>query len=125
MIEGTIRENILYGISREISDDKITDYLENFNCDFLKKNRKYDLEFQIKNDGSGLSSGQKQRLSIVRALLNMPKVILLDEATVNIDEEIEENIVLNIKKKFTDTSILAISHRNSLIKYADSILELK
>jgi ABC-type multidrug transport system fused ATPase/permease subunit len=125
LIEGTIRENILYGISREISDDKITDYLENFNCDFLKKNRKYDLEFQIKNDGSGLSSGQKQRLSIVRALLNMPKVILLDEATVNIDEEIEENIVLNIKKKFTDTSILAISHRNSLIKYADSILELK
>jgi ABC-type bacteriocin/lantibiotic exporter with double-glycine peptidase domain len=55
----------------------------------------------------------------------MPKVILLDEATVNIDETIEENIVLNIKKMFTDTSILAISHRNSLIKYADKFLELK
>jgi ABC-type multidrug transport system fused ATPase/permease subunit len=125
LIEGTIKENILYGISREISNDNINDCLENFNCDFLKKNGKYDLEFQIKNDGSGLSSGQKQRISIVRALLNMPKVILLDEATVNIDEAIEENIVLNIKKMFTDTSILAISHRNSLIKYADKFLELK
>ena len=125
LIEGTIKENILYGISREISNDNINDCLENFNCDFLKKNGKYDLEFQIKNDGSGLSSGQKQRISIVRALLNMPKVILLDEATVNIDEAIEENIVLNIKKMFTDTSVLAISHRNSLIKYADKFLELK
>jgi ABC-type uncharacterized transport system fused permease/ATPase subunit len=47
------------------------------------------------------------------------------ESSFGVSEEIEENIVLNIKKKFTDTSILAISHRNSLIKYADSILELK
>ena len=93
-------------------------------CDFLKNNQTYDLEAKIKDDGSGLSSGQKQRLSLARAILNSPKVIILDEATVNIDENIEEKIILNIKKILPDSLILAISHRNSLRKYADKIISM-
>ena len=124
LIEGTIRENILYGNNMSLNNSIIEECLALCECDFLKKNQTYDLEAKIKDDGSGLSSGQKQRLSLARAILNSPKVIILDEATVNIDENIEEKIILNIKKILPDSLILAISHRNSLRKYADKIISM-
>lgn len=124
LIEGTIKDNILYGIKNNVEDKYIEQALTICSCDFLIENGVYNLDMKIKDDGSGLSSGQKQRLSLVRAALNKPKILILDEATVNIDENVEENIILNMKKLFPDTTILAVSHRNSLRKFADKFLEL-
>ena len=124
LIEGTIKDNILYGNKNKISYDEIEKVLSICACDFLLKNDDYNLELKIKDDGSGLSSGQKQRLSLARAILNKPKILVLDEATVNIDEYIEESIMLNIKRILPNTTILAVSHRNSLKKFADKFLEL-
>ena len=124
LIEGTIRDNILYGLHKEINNNEIQNILEICQCNFINDEAIYSLKYQIKDDGSGLSSGQKQRLSLARAILNKPKVLILDEATVNIDEILEEKIIKNIKKLLPDTIILAVSHRKSLEKYADRIIKL-
>tara|TARA_X000000950_G_scaffold180078_1_gene218413 strand:+ start:35334 stop:36944 length:1611 start_codon:yes stop_codon:yes gene_type:complete len=124
LIEGTIKDNILYGIKNNVENKYIEEALIMCSCDFLIENGAYNLDMKIKDDGSGLSSGQKQRISLVRAALNKPKILILDEATVNIDENVEENIIFNMKKLFPDTTILAVSHRNSLKKFADKFLEL-
>tara|TARA_B100000035_G_C20909452_1_gene513259 strand:- start:108 stop:956 length:849 start_codon:yes stop_codon:yes gene_type:complete len=125
LIEGTVSENILYGIHDKISNQEIEDALKICHCEFLKKQGVYSLNYQIKDDGSGLSAGQKQRIALARAILNKPRLIILDEATVNIDELLEEKIILNIKKFLPKTVYLAVSHRKSLKKHADKIINLE
>ena len=83
--------------------------LELCRCDFLKKDDNFDLNLYLDNEGSGLSSGQRQRISIARALIGNPKILILDEATVNIDEDNELKF-LKICCYFKCT-IFVISHR--------------
>ena len=125
LIEGTILQNLTYGINKNIKYKKITKILKICKCDFLlNKKNKFQLNHILKDEGSGLSSGQKQRIAIARAILSDPKIIILDEATVNIDEKNEFQIINNIKKYNNNCTILAISHRESLKKFADQVINL-
>ena len=91
---------------------------------FFKENGKYNLNFHLNDEGSGLSSGQRQRISIARAILKNPAILILDEATVNIDEKTEYNILKNIRENYRTCTIFAISHRKSLENFADQIINL-
>tara|TARA_B100000427_G_scaffold324112_2_gene328667 strand:+ start:305 stop:1918 length:1614 start_codon:yes stop_codon:yes gene_type:complete len=126
LIEGSILENINYGsIKDSVNINKIYNALKICNCDFLKNENGYNLDFHLDNEGSGLSSGQRQRLSIARAIYKEPKILIIDEATVNIDEKNEYEILKNIKENFKECSIFAISHRKSLKQFSDQIIEIK
>jgi ABC-type bacteriocin/lantibiotic exporter with double-glycine peptidase domain len=125
LIEGTILQNLTYGLNKNIEKKKIVKILKLCKCDFLlNKKNNFQLNHFLKDEGSGLSSGQKQRIAIARAILSEPKIIILDEATVNIDEKNEFQIISNIKKYNNNCTILAISHRESLKKFADQVINL-
>jgi ABC-type multidrug transport system fused ATPase/permease subunit len=123
LIEGTVRENLCYGLARNPTDEEIHEAVKTAECQFI-----YDwelaLEHPITEQGQGLSAGQKQRLCLARALLRHPKVLLLDEATANLDSETEERLLETFKKLKTKMTLLIITHRPASLAIADRVVEL-
>lgn len=83
------------------------------------------LEVKINSKGSNLSQGQRQLISIGRAILRKPKILLMDEATASIDEKSNLLIQSIIHKKFKETTILTITHRPDTLKTYDTIVYMK
>lgn len=123
LIKGTIKENLCYGISFDVSEEEIYNALDSVALkDFIALK---GLDYQIAEDQSGLSSGQKQRICLARAILNKPQLLVLDEATSNLDDATEQEIakvLLNLKNKCT---IVIVSHRPGILKWADKIITLQ
>ena len=94
VFDGTIKENLLYGNNKLIEDHKLYETIEEFN---FFGNDKISLEYQVNN--KSLSSGQLQKISFMRSLLNDTKLLLLDESTSNIDVESKSHIKDVLKQK--------------------------
>ena len=82
------------------------------------------LDFAIEENGNNLSSGEKQLICICRAILRQNKVIILDEATANIDLVTEQRIQCLIKEKFEGCTVITIAHRLQTIIESDKVLVL-
>ena len=123
LIPGTIRENLNYGAHAPYSADDMRASLIKAECGFVFEFPE-ELEHQITEQGEGLSAGQKQRLSLARALLRNPKVLILDEATANLDYETEATLVETLRHLKGDITICAVSHREAMGLIADSDLNL-
>lgn len=121
IIVGTIKENILLGIKNksEITDEMIKKSLEKAQLDFPE----FDLNFFVAEQAT-LSTGQKQRLSIARAILRKPKLLIFDEATANLDGETEEKFIENIKDLLKEVTAVIISHKSSFDQLATTVLTL-
>ena len=91
--------------------------------EFINK-LKLKLGTLIGEKGGKLSGGQRQRIALARALFNKPKILILDEATSNIDIKTEEKIIDSIIKNFKLTLII-VSHRKNLQKFSNKIFNLK
>ncbi|MBO6794987.1 MAG: ABC transporter ATP-binding protein [Balneolaceae bacterium] len=124
LFEGTIRENILFPRPNATEADLQAAvkgaYVDEFTDRFEE-----GLETVIGERGVKLSGGQKQRISIARALLADPKVIILDEATSNLDTESETYIQKSLDDLMKDRTTFVIAHRLSTIKKADQILVIE
>ncbi|SNS83093.1 ATP-binding cassette, subfamily B, MsbA [Ekhidna lutea] len=124
LFEGTIRENILFprpdATEAELLDAVKGAYVNEFTDRFED-----GLDTVIGERGVKLSGGQKQRISIARALLANPKVIILDEATSNLDTESETYIQKSLDGLMKDRTTFVIAHRLSTIKKADQILVIE
>ena len=80
----------------------------------------------ISEKSTNISGGQKQRIGIARALYKNPKLLILDETTSSLDQEIEFKILENLKKKYKNMTIILISHRTSTLKqFADYSFKIK
>jgi ABC-type multidrug transport system fused ATPase/permease subunit len=80
------------------------------------------LNIMIEDGGTNLSVGQRQLICIARAFISKPKILLMDEATANIDEKTDQAVQALIKSEFSDTTVITITHRlNTIIQY-DKIL---
>lgn len=121
LIEGTVLDNLRYGLTREPSSDEIDEALAAAECGFLKD---LGLSHKLTEQGQGLSAGQKQRLALARALLRRPALLVLDEATSNLDGETEARIVETLTRLKGRMTILAVSHRPALLALADRRLIL-
>lgn len=122
LIKGSLRDNLVYGLKKEVSDDEIYQALDKASMtSFIQK---VGLNYEINEDQSGLSAGQKQRLCIARAVLNKPKLLVLDEASANLDEVTEEEIAFSILKLKEKCTIVVVSHRPGMLKYVDKVLTL-
>lgn len=123
LIEGDIRDNLRYGLSREPDDAEIEAALAAAECGFLNALPR-GLGHRLTEQGQGLSAGQKQRLALARALLRRPAVLILDEATSNLDAETEARIVETLSRLKGRMTIVAVSHRPALLALADRRLIL-
>ena len=79
------------------------------------------LNTKIGEKGYKISGGQRQRIALARCLYRETKIIVLDEATSSLDRETEEKIFKNIKENYNNITIIFVTHRNSLVKFADKV----
>ncbi len=123
LIKGSIRENLLYGIKFSVQEDEIWKCLSLVRLHTFVE--KVGLNYVIQEDQSGLSAGQKQRICLARAFLNKPTLLILDEATANLDEKTEADVALAVESMKNKCTTVIVSHRKGIIKYVDNLLELK
>ncbi|WP_443632358.1 ABC transporter ATP-binding protein [Candidatus Marifrigoribacter sp. Uisw_064] len=121
---GTIRENILFPRPNASEEELQTAVNGAYVNEFTDKFED-GLDTIIGERGVKLSGGQKQRISIARALLANPKIIILDEATSNLDTESESFIQKSLHSLMKDRTTLVIAHRLSTIQQADQILVIE
>ncbi|MGD9963756.1 MAG: ABC transporter ATP-binding protein [Candidatus Izemoplasmatales bacterium] len=124
LFSGTIESNIRLR-NEEITDAEILESCKYVNADqFIQKlPKKYDEP--VRERGNNFSSGQKQLLSFARTLVHKPKMMILDEATANIDTETEKLIQESLKKMMNIGTTIVVAHRLSTIQHADQIIVMR
>ncbi len=124
LFEGTIRENILFPRPLATDEELIYSVKAAYVHEFTDRFEK-GLDTIIGERGVKLSGGQRQRIAIARALLANPKIILLDEATSNLDNESERYIQKSLELLMKNRTTFVIAHRLSTIQQADQILVIE
>ena len=126
LFSGTIRENLLF-VQPNATDDECLQVLNRAACQSLLDRAENGLDSVIGEGGVKVSGGEKQRLSIARALLRKPNILVFDEATSSLDSITEEEItetIKNVSEEVNHITIL-IAHRLSTIMHADKIFVLE
>ena len=121
LIEGTLRYNI--DPTNCYTDKEIIDILSEVGLDEFIVNK--NLDYQIEDNGVNISIGEKQLICIARALLKKTKIILMDEATANIDYKTESFLQNSINQGLKDSTVITIAHRIKTIINYDKIIVLK
>jgi ATP-binding cassette, subfamily B, bacterial len=123
LFNGSVRENLLFG-NPSASEAELEEALTAaFAIDFVRK-LPGRLDSKVGERGVKLSVGEKQRLSIARALLKDPPILVLDEATASVDTETEREIQAALQRLLLGRTSFVIAHRLSTIRQADQILVL-
>jgi ABC-type multidrug transport system fused ATPase/permease subunit len=126
LLDDTIRNNIAFGFQEEDIDESLIRkllILLKLSNPSHKKNIKSD--YIIGEGGKRISGGQKQRIAIARALYRNPSFLIFDEATNSLDEKTENDILNMIYKIRDNKTIIFVTHKTSMLKYCDYILEFK
>lgn len=123
LFSGTIRSNIV------LREDSFTDDEINAACKYVNANHFIDrlangLDEEVRERGNNFSAGQRQLLSFARTIIHKPSVMILDEATANIDTETELLIQDSLEKMMNIGTMLIVAHRLSTIQHADNIIVL-
>jgi len=121
LFDGSVRENIAYG-RRDATDAEIEDAARRANAHEFIVKLPGQYETSIGERGVKLSGGQQQRLAIARAILASPQILILDEATSNLDTESEQLIQASMATLLAGRTTFVIAHRLSTIRRADMIL---
>ncbi len=123
LFTGTIKENIRYG-KLDATDEEVYEAAKLSNADKFIKHLPHGYDTVITGNGEGLSQGQRQLLSIARAALNNPPVLILDEATSSIDTRTEKIVQDGMDKLMKGRTVFVIAHRLSTIRNSDLIMVL-
>ena len=121
LFAGTVKENIAYG-KEGATEEEIINAAKAASAHGFIKRLPSGYDTMITEDGGNLSSGQKQLLTIARAMLSDPKILILDEATSNVDTMTEQRIQKAFLKMMEGRTSFIIAHRLSTIREADLIL---
>jgi len=126
LFSGTIKENLMF-VNPAAPEEELYDVLNKASCQNLLSRAEKGLDTMIGEGGLKLSGGEKQRLSIARALLRRPKLLIFDEATSSLDSLTEEEITTTIRDVSTTGNqiTILIAHRLSTIMHADRIYVLE
>ena len=121
LFDGSVRDNIAYG-RHDATGDEVEDAARRANAHEFIERLPERYETFIGERGVKLSGGQQQRLAIARAILARPQILILDEATSNLDTESEQLIQASMADLLADRTTFVIAHRLSTIRLADLIL---
>lgn len=122
IISGTIRDNILYGIKREVSDDEIMNATKlAYVYDYISKCPD-GLEHQVGQFGSKLSGGQRQKISIARAILQNPEYLILDEPTASLDILSINEIIETVRSLKGKMTIIIVAHQPRIVEGVDNVV---
>lgn len=121
LFSGTVRDNMHLG-DEHASDEEIWSALETANArDFIQE-KENGLDFQVEAGGGNFSGGQRQRLTIARALLKKPKILILDDAMSAVDMATERRLKRTLADALSDVTVLIIAQRISSVADADRII---
>ncbi|RYD75702.1 MAG: ABC transporter ATP-binding protein, partial [Sphingobacteriales bacterium] len=123
LFTGTVKENILYGNSqyKDVTDDELRKIIQDANLEALLAIFDEGLDTPITSGSDSISLGQKQLIAFMRAVLRNPELLILDEATANIDTITEQLLGSILNKLSKDTTLVIIAHRLNTIENADEI----
>lgn len=120
LFAGTVRSNIV--LRDDFSDEEVLSACKYVNADSFINKLPKGLDEEIRERGNNLSAGQRQLLSFARTIIHKPKIMILDEATANIDTETELLIQNSLEKMMNIGTMLIVAHRLSTIQHADNII---
>ncbi len=123
LFSGTIRSNITLGLDN-VSDDEVNAACKYVNADKFIERLPDGLDEVVRERGNNFSAGQRQLISFARTIIHKPAVMILDEATANIDTETELLIQDSLEKMMNIGTMLMVAHRLSTIQHADNIIVL-
>ena len=124
LFRGTIRSNLLLGMEENVSDDDLWWALETAQAADFVREKEGQLDEPVEAFGRNFSGGQRQRLTIARALLKKAPFLILDDSTSALDYLTEARLLKSIKEELSDTSLILVSQRTNSLKSADQILVL-
>ena len=124
LFSGTVRENLLYG-NPAATEEEIARALKTVSADEVVAGLEKGLDTDVGEDGSLLSTGEKQLISFARAVLADPKILVLDEATSSVDTMTEQKIQAALEEIIKGRTCIMVAHRLSTVRNADCILVVK
>ena len=125
LFKGTIRSNLTLGMENPVSDQELWQALEIAQAKDFVSDKDGQLDAEVQAGGRNFSGGQKQRLSIARAVLHQAPFLILDDATSALDTITESNLLKAVQENLPNTSLILISQRTSTLKIAEQILLLE
>ena len=125
LFKGTIRSNLTLGMEETVSDQELWQALEIAQAKDFVSDKEGQLDAEVQAGGRNFSGGQKQRLSIARAVLRQAPFLILDDAMTALDTITESNLLKAVQDNLPNTSLILISQRTSTLKIADQILLLE
>lgn len=121
LFQGTLKENLLFGINRTVTDDEIFDALDKAHCHEFITTLPQGLDTPLKSGDKSFSGGERQRLCIARALLRTNPLIILDEPSSSLDKKSEYYIQNTLEKLKNDHLIIVITHSLNFVENFDTI----
>lgn len=125
IVSGTIRDNICYGINRDITDDELNHVAKMAYADQFISELPNGYDTEVGERGMKLSGGQRQRIAIARAFLRNPKILMLDEATSSLDSKSEKVVQQALNHLMKGRTTIVIAHRLSTVIGSDQIIFLE
>ena len=123
IFSGTIRSNIVLR-EENITEEEILKACEYVNANHFINKLEKGLDEEVRERGNNFSAGQRQLISFARTIVHKPEVMILDEATANIDTETEVLIQDSLEKMMNIGTMIIVAHRLSTIQHADNIIVL-
>ena len=123
LFSGTIKSNILLG-KDDVTDEEVMASCRYVNADKIIDKLPAGLDEEVRERGNNFSAGQRQLISFARTIVHKPEIMILDEATANIDTETEVLIQDSLEKMMNIGTLLIVAHRLSTIQHADNIIYL-
>ena len=123
LFSGTVKSNILLG-KDDVTDEEVIDACRYVNADKIIDKLPAGLDEEVRERGNNFSAGQRQLISFARTIVHKPEIMILDEATANIDTETEVLIQDSLEKMMNIGTLLIVAHRLSTIQHADNIIYL-
>ncbi|WOO86799.1 ABC transporter ATP-binding protein [Mollicutes bacterium LVI A0039] len=123
LFQGTLATNIKFG--KEATDEQVIDTLKMIGAETILDKFDGDIHSTISNNGGNLSLGEKQLISLARVLIRNPQILIMDEATANIDTETESMINYALSVVAKNRTVIIVAHRLSTIRDADQIIVLE